>query len=144
MSRTTIVFAAFFLVAGIVVALLPAQESAWRKSAVQAKEPGRFQPAEPRPLPSALRASEYATVPVASEGESSASMSDDIGPIAREEVSPEPAPGSEAAAPADDGETKSVLKRPGTLPRASAAPMPILTAAEREPTAAEPALAGKN
>ena len=142
MSRTTIAFAALFLVAGIVVALLPAQDSAWRKSAAPAgKEPGRFQPAEPRPLPSALRASEYATVPVGSEDGASASLSDDIGPIAREEVSPEPAPGSEAAAPADNGETsetKSVLKRPGTLPRASAAPMPMLTAAESEPTAAEP------
>jgi hypothetical protein len=138
MSRTTIVFAALFLVAGIVVALLPAQDSTWRKSSAPgAKEPGKFQPAEPRPLPSALRGSEYATVPVGSEDGTSANLSDDIGPIAREEVSPEPAPGSEAAAPADDGEVKSVLKRPGTLP-ASAAPMPMLTAAGSEPTSAEP------
>lgn len=138
MSRTTIVFAALFLVAGIVVALLPAQDSAWRKSSVPTpKEPGKFQPAEPRPLPSALRGSEYATVPVGSEDGTSATLSDDIGPIAREEVSPEATPSSEAVAPADDGEIKSVLKRPGTLPAASAAPMPMLTAAGNESTAAQ-------
>src|SRR6185369_14410578 len=41
-------------------------------------------------------------------------------PVAREEAAP-----TEAAAPADSGEMKSILKRPGTLPKTSAAPMPL-------------------
>lgn len=137
MARTTIVFAALFLVAGIVVALLPAQESAWRKTAgVAGKEPGKFQPAEPRPLSPALRDSEIPAIPVEHEGPASASLSDDANAVTAVEAQVEAAPHSAEAAPADNFETKSVLKRPGTLPRTSARAMPM--AAENEPTAAEP------
>jgi len=155
MSRTTVVIAALFLVAGIVVALLPAQEAAWRKSAVtELKEPGRIQPVAPRTLSPAFRDSEYGAVPVANEGPATAALSDEVGPITADEVQPQdPAePSSEAAPAAEASEMKSVLKRPGTLPKNDVPPMRVGTIvdqtptteaneAEAEPTAEAPAVA---
>ena len=137
MSRTTVVIAALFLVAGMVVALLPAQEAAWRKSAVtELKEPGRIQPVAPRTLSPAFRDSEYPAVPVANEGSASATLSDDVGPITAGEVQPQdPADSSsEAAPPADSSEMKSVLKRPGTLPKNDVPPMRVGTIVDQTPT----------
>ncbi len=132
MSRTTIVFAALFLVAGIVVALLPAQESAWRKSAVPGlREPGRIQPDQPRELPADQRDSAYATVPVGNEDGASATLSDDAGPTTPEETE------AQDAAPAASSEMKSVLKRPGTLPKTFAAPVPRETETASESPAAD-------
>ncbi len=139
MSRTNIVFVSLFLVAGLVVALLPAQESAWRKSAATGtKEPGKFQPAEPRPLSTGLRGSVYGAVPVANEDGASASLSDDGAPATPEAPAEEAAPMRETAAPAAAlvaGGMKSVLKRP----RTSAAQVPVETAAPNEPAATESA-----
>jgi uncharacterized repeat protein (TIGR01451 family) len=140
MARTTIIFAALFLVAGIVAALLPAQESAqesaWRKSSVEnPSEPGRFQPAEPRPLSPNLRGAVYSAVPVAKEGGASAGLADDVGPIGAEESQSETAEANDEAAPADSGETRSVLKRPEVLPKTSSKPKPMTS--EGEPSEAQ-------
>jgi uncharacterized repeat protein (TIGR01451 family) len=122
MSRTKIVIAAVLMMAGMAVALLPAQDAAWRKPAPAAKEPRRFQPAEPRALSPALRNKEFASVPVANDGDATASLSDDNSPAVAEAQLPEA--DSAAAAPAD-GEMKSVLKRPGALPKGHAATIPM-------------------
>lgn len=130
MSRTTITISALFLVAGLVVALLPAQEASWRKPSASApKEPGRIQPVAPRPLAPAFRGSDYPAVPVAGEGGASASLADDVGPITADE-----AEAASEAPPAEAGEMKSVLKRPGMLPRNEAPPMRVGTIVDQNPS----------
>ncbi|MFN0017818.1 MAG: hypothetical protein ACKVP0_06130 [Pirellulaceae bacterium] len=138
MSRTTVVIAALFLVAGIVVALLPAQETAWRKSAVgELKEPGRIQPVAPRPLSPAFRDTEYPAVPAASDGPTTATLSDEVVPITAGEVEPQDpaAPSAEAAPAAEASEMKSVLKRPASLPKNEVPPMRVGTIVDQTPIA---------
>src|SRR5437764_2906070 len=115
MARTTIVFAALFLVAGLIAALLPAQEAAWKKTAA----PKNVQPLEPRPLSRDQRDEAYPIVPAAGEGAASARLSDDIGPIPAEEAQ---SAGDATNAPADEAapskarEMMSILKRQRSQP----------------------------
>lgn len=129
MSRTTITIAALFLVAGLIVALLPAQEASWRKPSISApKEPGRIQPVAPRPLAPAFREADYPAVPAAGERGVSASLADDVGPITEEE-----AQAANEATPTEAGEMKSVLKRPRMLPKNDTPPMRVGTIVDQNP-----------
>lgn len=120
MARTTIILASLFFIAGLIVALLPAQDAVWRKSSVTA--PRNFDPMEPGALPASLQEEAGPILPVAAEGEAPPQTADDIGPITEEQAQQQPddsayAPASEPSPIAPSGGLKSVLKRPLPRPR---------------------------
>src|SRR5262245_10755932 len=103
MARTTIAIASLFLVAGLIVALLPAQESVRGRSSNAA--PGMIKPHQPRPLSPSARSGAYPILPAGGEAGTSTLLADGVGPITAEEAQNESA--YAPAESADSGDTKS-------------------------------------